>query len=76
MRPLDGAARIMFVIRTLISAFILLLLWSALAGWGWTAVHQPAAQAAASHVVLGLAAMAGLWGLFAIWRPTPDRSQG
>jgi hypothetical protein len=66
----------MFVIRTLISAFLLLLLWSTLAGWGWTATHQPAAQAVASHVVLGLAAVAGLWGLFIIWKPSGHRSHG
>jgi hypothetical protein len=66
----------MLLIRVLISLFIMLLLASVAAGWAWTAVHQPSAQAAASHLVLAASAVAGLVGLTLIWRRVPDTSRG
>lgn len=56
-------------IRLLISAFVAVLFAVLLRGWVWTAGHQTAAQAAASHVVLSLGLAAGVIGLYAIWRP-------
>jgi hypothetical protein len=38
------------------------------AGWSWTQAHQPPPLRAASHVVLGMAALAGVFGLTRIWR--------
>jgi hypothetical protein len=63
----------MNLIRTAISAFIVVLLVSAVAGWQWTTVHQPARAAMASHFVLALSAAAGLFGLVMIWVRRPDR---
>jgi hypothetical protein len=57
----------MNLIRVLISVFIVVLLVSAAAGWTWTSAHQAPALATASHVVLGLSAVAGVLGLVVIW---------
>jgi hypothetical protein len=59
----------MNVIRSLISVFIVLLLVSVAAGWGWTADHQSGGLATASNVVLGLSAIAGIVGLIVLWKP-------
>lgn len=58
----------MNALRIAISLFILLLLVACVAGWVWTGEHQPAPQSTASHIVLGLSALAGIVGLVAIWR--------
>jgi hypothetical protein len=57
----------MTLIRSMLSAFILLLLISVVAGWRWTAAHQAPAQAGASHLVLAASAFAGICGLVVIW---------
>lgn len=59
----------MIWIRLTITAFVFALLLLVGAGWQWTSRNQPPARATASHVVLGIAAVAGLGGLVAIWRP-------
>lgn len=63
----------MNVVRLAISLFIVLLIGVATRGWIWTGGHQPAAQAAASRVVLALCVAAGLVGLAALWRRRPTR---
>ena len=61
----------MNLIRVMISVFIALLVISAAAGWKWTASHQAAALATASHLVLAASAAAGLLGLVMIWTRRP-----
>jgi hypothetical protein len=56
------------VIRIAISVFIVVLILVATSGWIWTGSHQPAAQSAASRIVLTLCIVAGLAGLTALWR--------
>ena len=56
-------------VRLAITVFVLILLSLVALGWSWTSTHQPPTQAAASHVVLGLAAVTGVIALVAIWRP-------
>jgi hypothetical protein len=63
----------MNTVRIAISLFILVLLGTSTAGWIWTARHQSAPQANASHVVLALASLAGVAGLIALWRPRSRR---
>lgn len=58
-------------VRVAISAFVLLLLIIVTLGWMWTTRHQPPALKVASHVVLALAALAGVFGLTRIWRHEP-----
>jgi len=48
--------------------FILVLLATVTLGWIWTTTHQPPPLRAASHVVLGIAALAGIFALTRIWR--------
>jgi hypothetical protein len=43
------------------------------AGWIWTGRYQPPAQAVASHVVLGLGILAGIFGLVTVWRAGPAK---
>jgi hypothetical protein len=59
----------MNIIRVAISLFILVLIGVSATGWIWTGSHQPAAQSAASRVVLTLCILAGIGGLVALWRP-------
>jgi len=59
------------VIRSLMSLLIVAVMSLAVAGWRWTAAHQPPAQAQAAHVVLSLSLAAGLLGLVALWRLRP-----
>jgi hypothetical protein len=63
----------MLGIRIAISIFVLVLLAVVVIGLNWTAAHQPPAQATASAVVLGIAGLSGLVGLFVIWRRDPPR---
>jgi hypothetical protein len=58
-------------VRIAISLFLIALLTLVVFGWIWTGAHQPPAQAAASHVVLGISAVAGVVALFFIWRRDP-----
>jgi hypothetical protein len=60
--------RASIIIRTVMSAFIVVLFVIAGLGWQWAATHQTPAQALASQAVLGLSAIAGLVGLVALWR--------
>ncbi|HWB15331.1 MAG TPA: hypothetical protein VG538_02905 [Vicinamibacterales bacterium] len=59
----------MNVIRVPISVLILVLIAIAALGWGWTGAHQTMAQATASRIVLGIAALSCAVGLILIWRP-------
>jgi uncharacterized membrane protein len=63
----------MIGIRIAISTFMLILITLAGLGWRWTSAHQPPAQARASHIVLGLIAVAGVIALVTVWRPDPSR---
>jgi hypothetical protein len=63
----------MIAIKLTITAFVAVLLLIVGAGWQWTARHQPPEKAIASHMVLGIAAAAGIVGLVAIWRPRQAR---
>jgi hypothetical protein len=66
----------MKVVRVAISLLVLVVITVSVVGWIWTGSHQPAAQSAASRVVLTLAILAGVIGLAAIWRSTPaERGQ-
>ncbi len=64
----------MNAIRIVISLFVGVLIVVAAIAWTWTAAHQPPSQALASHVVLGLAILAGVIGVIVIWRARPDGS--
>jgi hypothetical protein len=55
-------------IRIAITLFVLVLLVVVTLGWVWTASHQPPPLRTASHVVLGIAALAGILALAKIWR--------
>jgi hypothetical protein len=63
----------MYGVRLAISAFILLIIGVLLRGWVWTAAHQPAPQATASHVVLTIGIIGSVIGLAALWRPRAKR---
>ncbi|HUK36349.1 MAG TPA: hypothetical protein VLV86_20675 [Vicinamibacterales bacterium] len=65
----------MNAIRIVISLFIAALIVIAALGWRWTSAHQLPAQAAASHLALGLSIVVGLVGLITIWRIRPDGSK-
>jgi membrane protein YdbS with pleckstrin-like domain len=64
----------MNAVRLGITMFILVLLAIVTLGWTWTATHQPPALRTASHVVLSLAALAGIFALTRIWRSDPARA--
>jgi membrane protein YdbS with pleckstrin-like domain len=70
--------RIQNAARIAITAFVLVLLIIVSLGWTWTTRHQPPALRTASHVVLGLAALAGIFAVTRIWRrdgrPQSDRA--
>lgn len=55
-------------VRAAITVFVVLLLIIVGLGWVWTTGHQPPALRQASHVVLAVAALAGVFGLTRIWR--------
>jgi membrane protein YdbS with pleckstrin-like domain len=55
-------------IRLTASIFILILISLVAMGWIWTGTHQPPEQAVAARIVLALAALAGVFGLVALWR--------
>jgi tellurite resistance protein TehA-like permease len=60
--------RVMVRVRIGITMFLLALLIMVTLGWKWTARHQPPRLRTASHTVLGLAGIAGIFGLVKIWR--------
>jgi len=62
----------MRLVRVAITLFVALLLAVVTMGWIWTGRHQPPPQRTASHVVLAIAAVAGVFALARIWRS--DRS--
>lgn len=63
----------MNIVRILITMFILLLLTVVALGWMWTTTHQPPGQSSASHIVLSVAALAGVFAITRIWRADPAR---
>ena len=64
--------RVMRLVRVAITFFVVVLLAVVTMGWIWTGSHQPPPLRTASHVVLAVAALAGIFALATIWRP--DRS--
>ena len=58
----------MTAVRITITMFIAALLTIVALGWMWTNSHQPPALRNASHVVLAIAALAGVFALTRIWR--------
>jgi hypothetical protein len=63
----------MTAVRIAITIFILILLTIMILGWIWTSAHQPQALRTASHAVLTIAALAGIFAIARIWRPDPPR---
>lgn len=61
--------RAMLVVRVAITSFVVVLMAIVTMGWIWTGSHQPPPLRTASHVVLSIAAFAGLFALAMIWRP-------
>jgi membrane protein YdbS with pleckstrin-like domain len=55
-------------VRLAITGFVTLLLIIVALGWVWTARHQPPPLRTASHVVLTIAALAGIFAVAKIWR--------
>jgi len=51
-----------------ITGFVGLLLIIVTLGWVWTARHQPPPLRTASHVVLTIAGLAGVFAVARIWR--------
>ncbi len=60
-------------VRIAITMFVLALLTVVSLGWVWTSGHQPPPLRIASHTVLAIAALAGIFGLAKIWRRDPPR---
>ena len=60
--------RIQGAVRIAITGFVTLLLITVALGWIWTTSHQPPASRTASHVVLTIAALAGIFAVTKIWR--------
>lgn len=58
-------------VRVGITMFLLALLTLVTLGWRWTASHQPPPLRAASHTVLALAGIAGVFALVRVWRRDP-----
>lgn len=58
----------MLLVRLGITCFVVILLSVVTLGWMWTGSHQPPPLRTASHVVLGIAAAAGIFALAKIWR--------
>ena len=61
----------MNAVRIGITVFILILLTIVTLGWMWTNGHQPPPLRIASHIVLGLAGLAGIFALTKIWGNDP-----
>ena len=67
---------VMTAVRIAITCFILILLTVVTLGWRWTNSHQPPPLKMASHVVLSLAALAGIFAIAKIWRTDPPAGSG
>ena len=65
----------MIKFRIGITVFVLILLGIVTLGWIWTGRHQPPGLSRASHVVLGISALSGVFALARIWRRDPPRSR-
>ena len=63
----------MMVVRITITIFVLALLTIVTLGWVWTGSHQPPPLRTASHTVLAIAALAGIFALTKIWRSESPR---
>jgi tellurite resistance protein TehA-like permease len=63
----------MNAVRIGITVFILILLAIVTLGWIWTNGHQPPPLRTASHVVLALAGLAGIFALTKIWGHDPGK---
>jgi len=61
----------MNTLRIAITFFTLILLIILVLGWGWTGAHQPPPARLASHVVLGIATLAGVFAIVRIWTVRP-----
>jgi membrane protein YdbS with pleckstrin-like domain len=61
-------ARVQLGVRLAITAFVFALLTVVTLGLRWTSSHQPLAARTASHVVLAVAAVSGIFALAKIWR--------
>jgi membrane protein YdbS with pleckstrin-like domain len=61
-------------VRVAITAFVVVLLVIVVLGWIWTGQHQPPALKTASHIVLALAALAGVFAIVKIWRTDAGRT--
>lgn len=61
----------MNTLRIAITLFTLILLIILVLGWGWTGAHQAPPARIASHVVLGIATLAGLFAIVRIWTVRP-----
>jgi hypothetical protein len=55
-------------VRLAITVFVLALLTVVTLGWRWTNSHQAPALRTASHVVLAVAAVSGIFALAKVWR--------
>jgi len=55
-------------VRIVITGFVTLLLIIVALGLVWTARHQPPPLRTASHIVLTIAALAGIFAVAKIWR--------
>ena len=55
-------------VRIGITVFVLLLLTVVTLGWIWTTGHQQPPLRTASHLVLAIAALSGVFALTKIWR--------
>ena len=55
-------------VRIGITVFVLLLLAVVTLGWIWTTGHQQPPLRTASHMVLTIAALSGIFALTKIWR--------
>jgi hypothetical protein len=68
---MSRVTRIRNGVRIAISTFVIVLLTIVALGWRWTNSHQPPPLKLASHVVLAIAALAGVFALTKIWRNDP-----
>jgi tellurite resistance protein TehA-like permease len=63
----------MTAVRIAITMFVLALLVIVILGWRWTGSHQPPPLRTASHTVLAIAGLSGIFALTKIWRSESPR---